>query len=185
MREQIASTISGRPSVAYSDAHVYSFAGFSAADVLSFRSPFLSWIGAGQLCIAFLDATVRTADDMDYVEKLEAIIHREVGDLGAAGDLLAVLDDETRATGKIGDAAIFACRLDVYSGALVYGAAGQSATLIDQNGSIRSLSDPSSTLFVAISPQVIGRVERYLDNRRCVVSYWCELVLLEPVVSVD
>ena len=45
--------------------------------------------------------------------------------------------------------------------------------------------DPSSTLFVAISPQVIGRVERYLDNRRCVVSYWRELVLLELVVSVD
>ena len=49
----------------------------------------------------------------------------------------------------------------------------------------KRLSSPSSTLFVAISPQVIGRVERYLDNRRCVVSYWRELVLLELVVSVD
>jgi len=132
----VARTDNGEPT----GSRGYTFAGFSATDVVSFRGPFACAAVGNQLGISFLDAAVRTADDLDFVEEIEERVRKHDAYPGMPGELLTGLDRWFALKAQRREVAIFMSRLDA-SGTLFYASAGQSALLMDQHGYIRAATD--------------------------------------------
>jgi hypothetical protein len=149
MELRIASAPMGRNITESAGPLGYEFAGFSAADVPSFRSPFACVTAGDQMCISFLDAAVRSAEDMAFVEGLERRVRRGAACPGAPGKLLSTLDRVVGRGGRRRDVAIFSCRLNA-SGAL-YATAGHSALLVDRHGCMSTMSD--MTLPLGVGPR--------------------------------
>lgn len=145
MEHRMTSAPMGRYNTESDGSFGYTFAGFSAADVLSFRSPFAYTAVADRLCVSFLDMAVRTAEDMDFVEGLETCVRESASCPAGPGELLSALDGVVDREGRQGEVAIFSCRFNA-PGTLLYATAGQSALLVDQHGCIRTVTDTTLPL---------------------------------------